>query len=160
MIIQSHLPNIVHLLPSIPQNFSLSGPPVHYTHLTQVLGRIRRWPSRGGLYVSMDWKLGIIEYVLLEIEKSHPWFSSHIVEKRKGYLDISNSTNYYVSLISPNKLTVRSPSTCFFVNKVGNSRVSIIRKEEDHVLQFRFTSFPCHICLCSNQERCSCLDEQ
>lgn len=62
MLVQSHIPSHVSLLPALPAELS-------------DFGHLRRIQCRGGVSVSMQWSLGMLQRVTFHFQHPHPWLA-------------------------------------------------------------------------------------
>jgi hypothetical protein len=99
MLLQSHVPGFIHLLPAWPTQPSESG-------------FIRNFIARGNIKVSMQWSQEkTVQVVELVFNEFHPWLNG-VVENgdKKGFYDAFDSTsssyglNVFVGIITKNLL--------------------------------------------------------
>jgi hypothetical protein len=139
MLIQSHIPGVLFLLPSLPLELSHSG-------------LIRNWLTRGGARVSMRWRRGSILSARIRFHERHPWFSIAPIETKRGYFHSSSSPSASVVIMSPNELRVvdsLSLQSCMRVTTEKKTQPLPLPLLSDYLLRLQILSYPCSVCLCS-----------
>ncbi len=97
MMVQSHMPGVIQLLPAIPDVW-FDGE-----------GLVKQIRLRGNSHISIYWKKGRIVFARLEFQSGHPWWRGVKMEnERDGFYQMSLSTNSLAVLYSKTQLRVIS----------------------------------------------------
>jgi hypothetical protein len=172
-VIQSHIPTIVHLLPSLPSQLSKYGIATNILctcmfSIIYCVGFVKDIRARGDIDASFRWTNNVITQVKLRFNSNHMWLKG-FVETTPGFFRATNSS-------SPSSITVISPNVLYpiysselFSQGVNSKCASIVSTEEipsqaayvthinDHYAIIRVLSFPCEVFMCDTKDRQSCL---
>lgn len=169
LLIQSHKPNTLHLLPALPTVMKKNA-----------VGKLWGVRVRGGVHVSFAWELGNVTGLELNLEKPHPWlygltevfdtgsgfFTSRRTademqqQERRNEKGKPHNQKSFLRLVTPNELVISSTASSESISTSTSSSASTsscasastTSKEKDSMmysLTIVLHSFPCQILLCS-----------
>ena len=165
MLLQSHVPGHLLLLPALPSALAERG-------------RARGLHARGDVEVSLAWREATASVVLIQFLSPHPWLVVTLSERtdKAGFYQSTTTkdegtTEVLVRVASPNALRlfasrIMSNSNSSSSSSLGGNSRSCARFSEDinplpataahahwtaqsHVGILRITQFPCTVSLCS-----------
>lgn len=152
MLMQSHVPGTIHLLPSLPQAW------------LNREGTVKRMRIRGDAQVSIYWKQGKVVVATITFANLHPWWAGTEMDReRDGFYVFASTKPFNGRSLSKNKLKLVSAvegtecsfsasySTSFEQNIESNLFSITLQLQQDHPV------FPCTVLLCDDElsdERC------
>lgn len=156
MLVHSHIPGWIHLLPSVPDEWSA--------------GTVKGLRVRGNAQVSIHWEAHNIVVAFLSFGSNHPWWRGVSIETDRDGLYEVNPNQYTVNLLSKNKIKavdvsgdINDPNSSFQSCSMSVSFDTFHRsssvQQDVHSISFQQTQmiFPCGILLCDmqiNDEQC------
>lgn len=143
MLVQSHNPGVLELLPAISADMSE--------------GELLGFVTRGDINMDLKWANGIVQQVNLEISGPHFWNTGNVAKKdgKDGYFEFllnrEGSSDKSLSdtkllIVSPNALELSESPPCVLISPSGVSH-EFIETSTKKFHQVIITSYPCRFLL-------------
>ena len=130
LLVQSHVPNLILLLPSIPSELSATG------YLTLF--------CRGDIKASLSWRNGNVTEATLLFNSNHPWHRG--IEESpsgSGRFTLSQKLSRFSVFISSPNILYSNVSSCAHISATNIESVWVAGRPILEIVHGVVNSFPC-----------------